>query len=300
VHKFVENQGDAWDVSNGYLDRFIDDQRVLTAESPDDDSELQSYLLRMLTIGRRTAEMHLALAGHDEIPDFAPEPITAKDIVGWTETVVARAHNTMDALAQRRDGLPAHDQALADRLLTDREEVISVIEGLLPRQVDSIKIRHHGDFHLGQMLVSKDDVLIIDFEGEPQRSVEERRRKAPAARDVAGLIRSIDYSATAAIDRIGHVAPEELARLAPALENWRDSATEAFLKSYRETVADHRLLPQEADHADRLIRFFLLEKALYEIEYELANRPHWLHVPLGGTLRILRKQQEDEAVNLDG
>jgi len=299
VHQFVENQGDAWSVSNGYLDRFIDDQRVLTAEAPRDDSELQSYLLRMQTIGRRTAEMHLALASRDDIQDFAPEPITSEDAATWTGSVVKRARDIFEAVAERRAGMSPSNQELVDRLLADQDRVMREIDGLLPRGIDSVKIRHHGDFHLGQMLVVRDDVAIIDFEGEPQRAVEERRRKAPAARDVAGLIRSIDYSATAALDRIGHVPPEELARLQPALESWREAATEGFLKSYRDTVGEHRLLPQQADHVDRLIRFFLLEKVLYEIEYELANRPNWLHVPLEGALRILTKP-ESEIVRSDG
>ena len=289
VHSFVGNQGDAWTVSNGYLDRFIDDQRVLTAESPVDDSELQAYLLRMRAIGRRTAEMHVALASRDDIADFAPEPITPEDIAAWTGSVVARARDTFDVLAVRRAGMSPPNQELTDRLLADRGRVMAEIEGLLPSRLDSVKIRHHGDFHLGQILIVRDDVAIIDFEGEPQRSVEERRRKAPAVRDVAGLIRSIDYSATAAIDRMGHVPPEELARLNPALDNWRDVAADAFLGAYREAVGERRLLPSAAADADRLLRFFLLEKALYEIEYELANRPSWLHVPLAGMLRILQR-----------
>jgi maltose alpha-D-glucosyltransferase/alpha-amylase len=295
VHQFVENQGDAWTVSNGYLDRFIDDQRVLTSESPADDTELQAYLLRMRTIGRRTAELHRALASHDGIPDFAPEPIAADDIAAWTGSLVTRARNALDALAERRPRLSAGNQELTDRLLANGEQLITEIEQLLPCELDSIKIRHHGDLHLGQMLIVKDDVFIIDFEGEPQRSVEERRRKASALRDVAGLIRSIDYSATAAIDRIGQVSAEELARLRPALDNWRDAAAEAFLTAYRETAAGHRLLPANADHAARLLRFFLLEKALYEVEYELANRPDWLHVPLAGALRILQGPVRENA-----
>jgi maltose alpha-D-glucosyltransferase/alpha-amylase len=253
----------------------------------------------MRMIGRRTAEMHLALASTDALPDFAPEPITPQDIDGWTESLLTRAGATFDALSQRRSGMSSSNQELADALLADRAGVVATIEGLLPRDLDALKVRHHGDFHLGQMLVVKDDVAIIDFEGEPQRSVEERRRKAPAVRDVAGLIRSIDYSTTAALDRMGQVSPEELARLQPALDNWREAATGIFLTAYRETVLDRRLLPPDVDHADRLLRFFLLEKALYEIEYELANRPAWLHVPLAGTLRILRRP-EPASVKPDG
>jgi maltose alpha-D-glucosyltransferase/alpha-amylase len=220
----------------------------------------------MRTIGHRTGEMHVALASRGDIADFAPEPISSDDIAAWTATVVARAHGTFDALARHRAGMASLAQVLTDPLLADREAVVAEIEGLLPPGLDSVKIRHHGDFHLGQMLIAKDDVAIIDFEGEPQRSVDERRRKASAARDLAGMIRSIDYSTTAALDRMGQVPPEELARLHPALDRWRDMATDAFLGAYREAIGDRPLLPAAPEAADRLLRLFLLEKALYEIE----------------------------------
>jgi maltose alpha-D-glucosyltransferase/alpha-amylase len=154
-----------------------------------------------------------------------------------------------------------------------------------------MKIRHHGDFHLGQMLIVKDDVFIIDFEGEPRRSIEERRRKAPAARDVAGLIRSIDYSATAALERALKSAPDEQGKLARALDGWREHSVAAFLAAYRQAQTDAKLWPPSPEDADRLLDFFLLEKAFYEIEYELAHRPDWLRVPLAGTWRILTRSE---------
>jgi maltose alpha-D-glucosyltransferase/alpha-amylase len=162
---------------------------------------------------------------------------------------------------------------------------------LLPDNVQAMKIRHHGDFHLGQMLMVKDDVFIIDFEGEPRRSLDERRRKAPAARDVAGLIRSIDYSATAALERAVRSAPDEQGKIARALDGWRDASVAAFLTSYRNWLNDPRLWPPSPQDADRLLDFFLLEKALYEVEYELAHRPDWLRVPLAGTWRILSRSE---------
>jgi maltose alpha-D-glucosyltransferase/alpha-amylase len=137
----------------------------------------------------------------------------------------------------------------------------------------------------------KDDVFIIDFEGEPRRSVEDRRRKAPAARDVAGLIRSIDYSATAALERALKSAPDGEGRIARALERWRVSAVAAFLTGYRRSLTEVQLWPQSAQAANRLLEFFLLEKAFYEIEYELAHRPDWLRVPLAGTWRILSRSE---------
>jgi maltose alpha-D-glucosyltransferase/alpha-amylase len=163
---------------------------------------------------------------------------------------------------------------------------------LLPETVDAMKIRHHGDFHLGQMLIVKDDISIIDFEGEPRRSIEDRRRKAPAARDVAGLIRSIDYSATAALERALKSAPDEHhGKLARALEDWREHSVAAFMAAYRSSLSDTRLWPQSPEAADALLDFFLLEKAFYEIEYELAHRPDWLRVPLAGTWRILSRSE---------
>ena len=141
------------------------------------------------------------------------------------------------------------------------------------------------------MLIAKDDVFIIDFEGEPRRSIDERRRKAPAARDVAGLIRSIDYSATAALERALRSAPDEQGKIARALDGWRDSSVAAFMAGYRRTLSDARLWPQALAEADQLLDFFLLEKAFYEIEYELAHRPDWLRVPLAGTWRILSQSE---------
>jgi len=117
--------------------------------------------------------------------------------------------------------------------------------------------------------------------------LEERRRQAPAARDVAGLIRSIDYSATAALDRALKVTPDEHGKLAMALAGWRDRATAAFLGTYREIMTNARLWPANPAAAEQLLNFFLLEKAFYEIEYELAHRPDWLRVPLTGVIRIL-------------
>jgi len=129
-------------------------------------------------------------------------------------------------------------------------------------------------------------VHIVDFEGEPERSDLERQRKAPSARDAAGFVRSLDYAATAALDRIFENAVENPQRLLQALDSWRNAATDAFLVSMRST-AGARLWPQDAALADKLLRFFVLEKAVYEVEYEFANRPDWVHVPLSGLLRNL-------------
>jgi maltose alpha-D-glucosyltransferase/alpha-amylase len=152
-----------------------------------------------------------------------------------------------------------------------------------------MKIRNHGDFHLGQMLIVKDDVYIIDFEGEPRRGLSERRRRAPAARDAAGLIRSVDYSATAALERALQAGPDEHGKIAAALDDWRTHAVSTFLSAYHERLGALPLWPSDRGAADQLLDFFLLEKAFYEIEYELAHRPDWVRVPLRGALRTLSR-----------
>jgi len=162
-----------------------------------------------------------------------------------------------------------------------------------------MKIRHHGDLHLGQMLWVKDDVFILDFEGEPSRPIAERRRKAPAARDMAGVIRSIDYSATAALERAMRLNPDNRSQLAAALDGWREQSTRALWEAYRANLTDGRLWPEDDIQSERLLAFFLLEKAIYEIGYELANRPDWLLVPLKGTLRILAGQPGQETPQQD-
>lgn len=296
VHAFVTNQGDAWTVTAAYLDRFVDEQRLLAAsEHPSESEEQVPYLRYMAQTGRRVAEMHIALASSRELPDFTPEATKPEDAQRWIDDVTGRAERVFEALEQRRDTLKGPDRPLVDQLLAHGATLPDRLKALLPRDIDGLNIRHHGDFHLGQMLIVKDDIFIIDFEGEPRRTIAERRRKAPAARDVAGLIRSIDYSSTAALERTLRGAPDEHGRLSLALAEWRDRATATFLSSYREAMVHQRLWPADPEAAERMLNFFLLEKAFYEIEYELAHRPDWLRVPLTGMLRILAQQPHEAA-----
>jgi maltose alpha-D-glucosyltransferase / alpha-amylase len=296
VHAFVANQGDAWTVTSAYLDRFVDEQRLLSpSEHPGESEEQVPYLRYMSQIGRRVAEMHIALAGSSDSDDFTPEATASADVQRWIEDVIARAERVFEALQQRRDTLKEGDRPLMQQLLSQRDSLPARLNELLPRGIDALNIRHHGDFHLGQILIVKDDIFIIDFEGEPRRPLDDRRRKAPAARDVAGLIRSVDYSATAALERALKVTPDEHGKLAAALAGWRDRATATFLAVYRETMTNARLWPADSAAADRLLNFFLLEKAFYEIEYELAHRPEWLRVPLTGAIRILSESTDEAA-----
>ena len=297
VHAFVENQGDGWTVTAAYLDRFVDEQRLLAASERRGESEEQvPYLRYMSQTGRRVAEMHLALSGSHESADFAPEPTGAADVQRWIDNVSARDERVFDALKQRREMAKESDRLLIDQALAQRQALHDGLNELLPPDIDSLNIRHHGDFNLGRLLIVKDDIYIKGFGGESHRPLAERRRKAPAARDVASLIRSIDYSANVALERALRVTPDEHGRLGAALAEWRDRSTAAFLAAYRETMTNARLWPADPHAAQQMLNFFLLEKSFYEIEYELANRPEWLRVPLMGMLRILSlSKRADEA-----
>jgi len=292
VHGFVQNQGEAWTVTSAYLDRFVEEQRLLANEDAAQSSELAAYQLLMVHIGQRLAQMQLALASRNDIPDFRPDRIDERDVSVWIADVMKRAARVRERLSAERGRLSEADGEMAAQLLDGTRALERLLRTFLPAKLDAHKIRTHGDFHLGQVLIAKDDVFIIDFEGEPNRTIAERRHKAPAARDVAGLCRSIDYSTTSAYERALGTAPDETGRLAAALGVWRDRSAATFVEAYREAMTDPRLWPQAADESARLLDFFLIEKALYEIEYELSHRPQWVRVPLAGILRVLPNPEE--------
>jgi maltose alpha-D-glucosyltransferase/alpha-amylase len=293
VHALVAHQGDGWTVTSAYLDRFVDDQRLLAADQHAGESDEEIPYLRILAqAGRRTAELHLALSGNSELTDFAPEPVTPDDVLRWTGVALKRADRLFDVLSQR-DAVREADRPLVERLLAQRKILHDRLTTLLPPDIGGANIRLHGDFRLEQVLMVKDDIFIIGFEGEAGLPLEERRRKGPAARDVAGLIRSIDYSVIAALDRASKGSPDERGRLATALAGWRERSAAAFLNAYRESMTRARLWPDDPHAADAMVNFFLLEKAVHEIEYELAHRPDWLRTPIAGLLRILSEPAKE-------
>jgi maltose alpha-D-glucosyltransferase/alpha-amylase len=293
VHALVQNQGDGWTVTSSYLDRFVDDQRLLAADHHAGESDEEIPYQRILAqAGRRTAELHMALTGNSDLTDFAPEPITRDDVRRWTGEALARADRVLDTLS-RREAVREADRPLVERLLAQRKTLHDRLTMLLPPDIGGSNIRLHGDFRLEQMLIAKDDIFIIGFEGEAGLPLDERRRKAPAARDVAGLIRSIDYSVIAALDRAAKRSPDDRGRLAAALSGWRERSVAAFLGAYRESMTRARLWPADPHGSDALVNFFLLEKAVHEIEYEIAHRPDWLRMPVAGLLRILSEPAKE-------
>ncbi|MDQ8727330.1 maltose alpha-D-glucosyltransferase [Bradyrhizobium sp. LHD-71] len=288
VHQFVQNQGDAWAVTSAYLDRFIDEQRVITTTHAKVESDEQvSYQRYMTQAGRRIAEMQTALASRDDLEDFRPERATPASTKHLVDDAIKRVDQLCESLTQARDRMTDADRILADRLLAARTKLKACFEELLEIPLDWLNIRHHGDFHLGQMLVVKDDLFFVNLEGEPYRPLADRRRKAPAARDVAGVLRSIESSVAAALQRARKVSSDDQGKLASALDQWRDQSIATFMTAYHETLGETRLWPETPQAAECMLRFFQLERAIYEIDFELNNRPDWARLPMAAALRLL-------------
>jgi len=282
---YVENQGDGWSYTLAYLERFLEHLEA-TGTAPADTHG--AYLALVRTLGRRTAELHQALAMQTGDPAFDPQPLGAHDLGEWTRVAGEEAADSLARLERALASLPPAARAPAEALLAQRQALLARIAGGVPEQFSGLKIRHHGDYHLGQVLVAQNDFIIIDFEGEPTRSPEQRQRKNSPLRDVAGMLRSFDYAARTALARVAGEAPQDMAALEAQASAWQAEVARAFLHSYAETVAagDARLYGLWSE-ASRLLDLFVLEKALYELRYELAHRPDWVHLPLLGILAVL-------------
>src|SRR5262249_198831 len=244
------------------------------------------YLHLTPTPGRRVAEMHRAFATPTGDPAFAPEPVETADLARWAEGVRVVAERARTILQTRRDTLPEASRPQPDDILPNCQAVHGPIRSLIPESAKFVKTRLHGDLHLGQVLLCKDDFSIIDFEGEPSRPLQERRVKHCILKDVAGMLRSFDYAAAAAVGGQLELRTQDPEALTRAAREWQRSAEESFLGGYREAIGDCPSYPGP-EAALKLTQLFLLDKALYEIGYEAAHRPNWIGIPLGGLARVL-------------
>jgi len=279
----VRNQGDGWTVVVDALDRELEDETL----SGDDNGRGLPYSLSLIeTIGRRTGELHRALALAD--PDdesFAPEAITNSDLEDWRARAVARAEQAFSYLEALPETADEEARELAGKLLTLRDAMLKRIDTLAPTIARGNKLRLHNDYHLAKVLVSANDIYIVDFEGEPDQPVEERRRKGPPSRDIASMLRSFDYAARTAVDRqklrgVGHIEEIETRAL-----NWRSLAERRFLRAYGMARDDSSSGSHLA--GGELLPLFLAEKLFHEILYEGANRPVFLPIPLRAALELV-------------
>jgi maltose alpha-D-glucosyltransferase/alpha-amylase len=283
LQAYVENQGDGWSYAFDYLERFLE---ATNASGSDADADVHgAFVTLMHTLGVRTGELHSALALRSNDRDFSPETASAEDLQGWTRTVRDEAQLSLDLLARSSAELPVQARDLAATVLTRRALVLQRIESLVAAGDGWRRCRYHGDYHLGNVLIHLNDFVLIDFEGEPARSIAERRRKHTPLRDVAGMLRSFNYAKSTALER-GAEQTDIDPRLVARADEWERQVREAFLRGYAEAVSGAELFPS-FEAARTVIELFEYEKALYELRYELANRPSWAGIPLHGLIELL-------------
>jgi maltose alpha-D-glucosyltransferase/alpha-amylase len=281
---YVEHQGDGWSYTLDYLDRHF--ERSLAGE-PDTEATGGAhggYLALVRKLGQRTAELHAALATSSNDAAFTPEPIGATDIASWAARARRQAEHALLRLEQRKAALPEVTRVEADLVLARRKDLLARVDAHSRDAARGAKTRVHGDYHLAQVLVVENDFYITDFEGEPTRTLDERREKISPAKDVAGMLRSFDYALNAALVKAQAKWPEARESLERVGRSWREQASRTFLEGYAEAAREASLAAPEPGG---LLELFTLEKAFYELAYEVDNRPDWALIPLRGIAAIL-------------
>jgi maltose alpha-D-glucosyltransferase/alpha-amylase len=301
LQTFARNEGDGWAWTLDELARYYESVVGCPAPStvgvpatlgstvdalPEAREHAGLYLDAAQLLGQRTAELHLALATQTNDTAFQAEPFTGEDLATERERIEQQVTSALAALERT---LATIEQELPQETVKQAQEVLARRGGVKERLAElsgdpaqfGQRIRIHGDLHLGQLLRARTDFLFVDFEGEPARSLEDRRRKQSPLRDVAGMLRSFSYAAQAALGRHIQRRPEHSSTLEPWATLWERSVAGEFLRGYRETMGASSLLPSP-EKVEMLLRALLLEKACYELAYELNNRPTWLYIPLAG------------------
>ena len=281
---YVANQGDGWSYSLEYLQRHLEQHRTAPADEVVPAAAHESYLAMIRVLAARTAELHKALAKPSQDSAFSPQPLTRADIDAYAQRAADEARKALELLASNLEQVPAGDRDRADAVLAQRDRILARMVAVLPPAPQALKTRIHGDYHLGQVLVTRNDFVIIDFEGEPGHSLEQRCAKHSPLRDVAGMLRSFSYVQQSALRKVAHV-DAEAAKLAPLARAWEVQTRAAFLAAYDAAVRGSKIYgPDALQAASGLLGLFELEKALYELSYELGNRPNWAGIPLQGIL----------------
>ena len=250
---------------------------------------MQGYYSEMVALlGKRTAEFHLALYSGKNDPAFAPEPFTLLYQRSVYQSMRSRAKKTLQLLGRNLARLPKELRHEAADLLGREADIMALLHRFTEGKFSAWKTRVHGDYHLGQVLYTGNDFILIDFEGEPVKSLSERRIKQSPLRDVAGMMRSFYYAAYAVFLQGGEVRVEDVPYLGPWAQAWYLHHSGVFLDSYRASLAGSGILPALAGEAEIMLKTYLLDKAIYELGYELNNRPDWVFIPLRGVLGLLK------------
>jgi maltose alpha-D-glucosyltransferase/alpha-amylase len=310
---FAQCQGDSWTFTVSALGRFFEQvlSRVRELGDPpkpppsvfavfDTDPAsmppilqelIEGHYLEMIELlGKRTGEMHLALSSSADEPDFMPEPFSMLYQRSVYQSMRGQARQVFQFLKKNLRSLPIEAAELAEQILGFENKIIDQFGAMLQRKFSAMKIRIHGDYHLGQVLFTGKDFIIIDFEGEPARPLSERKLKKSPLRDIAGMIRSFHYGAFFALLKEASIRSEDI----PVLERWTilwyRNVSGIFLTSYLNTVRGAPFIPAEREELKIILKAFLLDKAIYELGYELNNRPEWTVIPLRGIRGLMRSE----------
>jgi maltose alpha-D-glucosyltransferase/alpha-amylase len=279
IQGYIAGEGDAWEWTLAFLHRAVDDMARQNAAADDALAQYDGFAQRL---GQRLGEMHHILAQETDHEAFKPEAAKMDQLARWRQRIGGRIAAALDLLRDRLDTLDENDRPLVNGILARGDALRAAVENLIDCGAGALLHRIHGDFHLGQVLVTSGDAVIIDFEGEPAQPLAERRAKDSGWRDVAGILRSLDYALAARL-RGGVTSKEGYEKLAAA---FRMQIPHTLLDAYRTASGTQAEGPEAARDA-ALLEVFLIEKAAYEVIYEVGNRPDWLGVPLGGLARLV-------------
>jgi trehalose synthase-fused probable maltokinase len=298
LQEFVPNQGDAWRYAVKTLNSFY--ERIDSAGEPnlsasEDVPEFAGEAMARLLaeiglLGKRTAELHLALSSDSDNPAFAPEPFTMEFQNTLEASFAELTSRTLRLLRGRMGSVPVEYQGKASEIAAREQDILHAYRNALSAPIKAMRIRVHGDYHLGQVLYTSSDFVIIDFEGEPARPLSERRGKQSPLQDVAGMLRSFHYAAFAPLlaPATGNsISRSRIAGISRWAEAWSRCAANRFLGQYYEASGAAHYLPAGSQERAKLLQIYLLAKAIYELGYELNNRPGWVGIPLEGISRLL-------------
>lgn len=309
LQSFVPNQGDAWEFTLRTAARYFERVQLERNHPPEAPRRsllplaadaipqqpqrlIGEYLASARLLGERTAELHLALSSSRGDPAFDPEPYSQLDQRAFCESALGLLRRNLQLLGQQKSSLPVDIRPRAQEVLDSEPELEQRFRRFEDRALTGLRTRIHGDYHLGQVLVSGDDFVLIDFEGEPARPLAYRRRKQSPLQDVAGMLRSFHYAAYAPLLGAGPQAAtmSPLTTFEPWAYFWKTWVSAAFLHSYLATARSAPFLSGDSQEVVTILEAHLLEKAVYELGYELNNRPSWVRIPLRGIAQLIESE----------
>ncbi|RAW00931.1 maltose alpha-D-glucosyltransferase [Pseudochryseolinea flava] len=314
MQEVVDSSSDAWTYMLDRLDAF--NEKVLarndiqlqteihgTLFEPVDFDDIPQQMKELIggdaaelahLLGIRTGEMHKSLANGIDLPDFRPEDYSLHYQRSLFAGLQSLVRSTFQNQVRNMRKLSDSARAEAEEVLSIKNDILEKLKNIYKNKIDVSKIRIHGDYHLGQVLFTGKDFVITDFEGEPARTYSERRLKRCALRDVAGMIRSFHYAAYGSLFLDNQIREEDFGKLMPFVEQWYHYMSSIFMNAYLEAVEGTNLIPNNKRDLETLMTTFLLEKAIYELNYELNNRPDWVIIPLRGIKALMKKETEKE------